>query len=156
MFIRFRPVCRRLVVNLVANRRVSGKVKSEHIARLGSAVLPEPIGARERVRLWRELKTRLPGLTARLGDRVSSDDWRKALALIHRRIPKPTVADEQAARSADQATRRALAAVERQLAESRAVKAAAEQQIAAAQARFVRLNRDRRAASEPAKQRVEA
>jgi hypothetical protein len=43
MFVRFRAVRHRLVVNLVATRREGGKIKSEHIARLDSVGLPEPI-----------------------------------------------------------------------------------------------------------------
>jgi hypothetical protein len=43
MFVRFIRDGRRLVANLVHNRRVDGKVVSEHIARLGSCLLPEPI-----------------------------------------------------------------------------------------------------------------
>jgi hypothetical protein len=98
MFVRFRRVRHRLVVNLEQNRRVGGKVKNEHIARLGSVVLPEPVSARERVRFWRELKERFRDIAVRLANCVSAEDRRKALAQIHARIPKPTAADEQAAR----------------------------------------------------------
>ena len=40
MFVRFIRDGRRLVANLVHNRRVDGRVVSEHIARLGSCLLP--------------------------------------------------------------------------------------------------------------------
>jgi hypothetical protein len=150
MFVRFRPIYCRLAVILVANHREGSRVRQDHIVRLGSAVLPEPISVRERERFWIRLHERLPDLAARLGDRVSADDWRKALASIHSRIPKPTAAEEQAARSADQAPRRAIAAIERQLADACAVKAA---ELVAAQARFVTFKRGKRAAGEPAKQR---
>jgi hypothetical protein len=48
LFVRFRSVRHRLVVDLVETRRETGKVRSEHIARLGSVALPEPISVRER------------------------------------------------------------------------------------------------------------
>jgi hypothetical protein len=80
----------------VETRRAGEKIRSEHIARLGSAALPEPVALAERIRFWRELKDRLRALAVRLSNRVSSDDRRKALASIHARIPKPTEADEQA------------------------------------------------------------
>jgi hypothetical protein len=96
MFVRFRAVRHRLVVDLIETRRIDGNVRSEHIARLGSAALPEPVALDERIRFWRELKDRFREIAVRLGNRVSSDDRRKALASIHARIRKPTEADEQA------------------------------------------------------------
>ena len=98
MFVRFRAVRHRLVVNLVATRREGGKIRSEHIARLGSVALPEPISVGERLLFWRDLKERWRELIDRLGNRVSSDDRKKALAAIHARIPKPTEAEAQAMR----------------------------------------------------------
>ena len=100
MFVRFRAVRHRLVVNLVATRRAGGKIVSEHIARLGSVRLPEPISAAERILFWRDLKGRWRDLIDRLGNRVSADDRQKALAAIDARIPKPTEADWQEARIA--------------------------------------------------------
>jgi hypothetical protein len=94
MFVRFRRSRHRLVVSLIETRRVDGRIVSEHVASLGSVALPELIGARERVRSWRELKARFRDIAIRLANRVSSDDRRKALASIHARIPKPTEADE--------------------------------------------------------------
>jgi hypothetical protein len=167
MFVRFRPVRHRLIVDLVATRRENGRVVSEHIARLGSIALPEPIRPRERVRFWRELKGRFRDLAARLGNRVFSDDRKKALAAIHARIPKPTDTDEQAARietarddvafwekvrdgssaeaKINKTRRRLIETVEKQLAEERALAEAAERQIASAQARFLKLTRGERA-----------
>jgi hypothetical protein len=98
MFVRFRIVRRRLVVNLVETRRVGRKIVSEHIARLGSAALPEPINAAERILFWRDLKERWRDLIGRKGNRITADDRKKALAAIHQRIPKPTEAELQAAR----------------------------------------------------------
>jgi hypothetical protein len=100
MFVRFRVVRHRLVVNLVATRRERGKIVSEHVARLGSAALPEPISAAERILFWRDLKDRWRDLIDRLGNRVTADDRKKAPAAIHARIPKPTEAEEQAMRVA--------------------------------------------------------
>jgi hypothetical protein len=96
MFVRFRAVRHRLVVDLIETSRIDGKVRSEHIARLGSVALPEPAALAERVRFWRELKGRFREIAVRLANRVSPDDRRKTLAAIHARIPKPTEADEQA------------------------------------------------------------
>jgi hypothetical protein len=149
-------------------RLVVDLVRSEHIVRLGPVALPEPIAVRERIRFWRELEERFRDLAARLANRVSAEDRRKALAAIHARIPKPTEANEQAARidvarddvafwgkvrdgeGADAAinkTRgRLIEAAQKQLADSVALKEMAERQIAAAQARFVKLTRGERAA----------
>jgi hypothetical protein len=100
MFVRFRVVRHCLVVNLVASRRVGGKVVNEHIARLGSAALPEPISAAERILFWQELRERWRDLINRLGNRVADDDRKKVLAAIHCRIPKPTEGEKQQARIA--------------------------------------------------------
>jgi hypothetical protein len=167
VFVRFRPIRHRLVVDLVETRREEGKVRSEHIARLGSVALPEPVGVRERVRFWRELKERFRGIAARLANRVSSDDRRKALAAIHARIPKPTEADEQVARiegarddvafwekvrdqsspeaKINKVRRQLIETAEKQLAEQRALAEMADRQIKEAQARFLKLTHGERA-----------
>jgi hypothetical protein len=98
MFVRFRRSRHRLVVSLIESRRVNGGVVSEHVAALGSVALPEPVGPRERVRFWRELKNRWLDLVERMGNRVTAEDRRRAVAAIHARIPKPSLADHQAAR----------------------------------------------------------
>jgi hypothetical protein len=98
MFVRFRTVRHRLVVDLVATRRTNGKVASEHIARLGSAALPEPISAAERILFWSRLRERWRDLATQLSNRVTPDERKKALAAIHRRIPRPTESENQAAR----------------------------------------------------------
>jgi len=94
MFVRFRAVGFRLHVDLVESRREGGRVRSERIGGLGSAALPEPISIAERVRFWRDLKPRFRALS----NRVAADDRRKALAVIHERIPKPTDDEERQAR----------------------------------------------------------
>jgi hypothetical protein len=98
MFVRFRRSRHRLVVSLIESRRVGGQIVSEHIAALGSVALPEPVGPRERVRFWRDLKERWRDLIERMGNRVTQDDRKKALAAIHARIPKPGEADKLDAR----------------------------------------------------------
>ncbi len=167
MFVRFRPVRHRLVVDLVETRREDGKVRSEHIARLGSVASPEPCGPRERIVFWRELKERFRNdLAARLANRVSSDDRRKALATIHARIPKPTEADEQAARietarddlafwekvrddfseqgKITKLNRQMIAKVEAQIVDDLAFADKANRQMREAQARFLKLTRGER------------
>jgi hypothetical protein len=60
------------VVNLVDTRRIGGKVVSDHIARLGSVALPEPISAGERILFWRNLKKRWRDLSL-----VQAKQWTK-------------------------------------------------------------------------------
>jgi hypothetical protein len=96
MFVRFRRKGKRLVVDLVETRRLGGKVKSEHVARLGSITLPEPFPTAERVRFWRGLKARWRDLIDRLGNRVSAGDRRNALKAIAARIGKPGELEERA------------------------------------------------------------
>jgi hypothetical protein len=161
MFVRFRPVHQRLVVDLVATRRVNGKVKTEHVVRLGSLKLPEPFEPRRRIVFWRELKVRFHEFFGgRLANRVSADDRRKALAAIHARIPKPTPADEQAgwikalqddiasrekARAywaKDTETRRKMISVlEKQIAESAVLEAEEERLILLKQSALAKLLR---------------
>jgi hypothetical protein len=95
VFVRFRRKGKRLVVDLVETRRVDGKVKSDHVARLGSIALPEPFPTAERVRFWRGLKARWRDLVDRLGNRVSADDRRRALRAIAARIAKPGELEER-------------------------------------------------------------
>jgi hypothetical protein len=91
LFIRFVRDGRRLVANLQHNSRIDGKVVSEHIARLGSCLLPEPISAPERIRFWEALAARWRQ-HPRLID-LSVDDRRRALAQIDERIPQPSLAE---------------------------------------------------------------
>ena len=97
MFVRFRPICSRLAVILVANHREGRKVRQDHIGWLGSVALPEPIAARERVRFWSELDERFRAIAVRRPDRVSPDDRRKVRAALAVRIPRPTEAEEREA-----------------------------------------------------------
>jgi hypothetical protein len=88
MFVRFIRDGRRLVANLVNNRRVNGKVVSEHIARLGSCLLPEPISAPERIRFWDALADRWRQHPRLIN--ISLDDRRRALNQVAGRIPQPS------------------------------------------------------------------
>ena len=87
MYARFHPAKRRLVVKLVASRRIGGKVQAEHIAPLGSVLLPEPFSLSERTKFWEALEGRLSIVVDRIGERFSAEERRKVIAGIDRRIP---------------------------------------------------------------------
>jgi hypothetical protein len=89
MFVRFRQQGRRLQPSLMQTRRLSGKMRSEHIASLGS--VDAEVSVRERLAFWAKLPERL----ARLGNRVGPDEQAKVYAALHARIPMVTP-DEQA------------------------------------------------------------
>ena len=76
--------------SLMQTRRVAGKVRSEHIASLGS--VDADVSVRERLAFWAKLPERL----ARLGNRVGPDDQAKIYGALHARIPMVTP-DEQRA-----------------------------------------------------------
>jgi hypothetical protein len=90
MFVRFRQQGRRLQASLMQTRRVSGKMRSEHIASLGS--VDAELSVVQRLAFWAKLPERL----ARLGNRVGLDDQAKVYAALHSRIPMVTP-DEQRA-----------------------------------------------------------
>lgn len=99
----------RLLVGLIENRRVEGKVQQTHVADLGAIdgwLLPAFFGGLEperanairgnlgqwfmdsveaRVAFWRELDVRL----ARLSNRLTAEDATKIRAAIHARIARP-------------------------------------------------------------------
>ena len=68
-------------VSLVETRRTEGKVRHEHIAGLGSVVIPSDVP--ERIAFWRKLHERL----ARLANRIDSETQDKLLGQVHGRIP---------------------------------------------------------------------
>jgi hypothetical protein len=84
-FVRFRQTPSRLQVSLVEERRVGGKVRHEHIASLGSILVPATIA--DRVAFWRLLHERL----AKLSNRIGADEQGKILGAIHARIPMVTI-----------------------------------------------------------------
>ena len=84
-FVRFRQTPSRLQVSLVEGRRVGGKVRHEHIASLGSILVPATIA--DRVAFWRLLHERL----AKLSNRIGADEQGKILGAIHARIPMVTI-----------------------------------------------------------------
>ena len=71
-------------------RRVDGKVRSEHIASLGS--VDADLSRQGRFAFWAEL----PGRLARLANRVGPDEHGKIYGALHARIPMVT-AEEQCA-----------------------------------------------------------
>jgi hypothetical protein len=88
MFVRLRQQGRRLQASLMQTRRVSGKMRSEHIASLGS--VDAELSVRQRLAFWAKLPERL----ARLANRVGPDDQAKIYGALHARIPMVTP-DEQ-------------------------------------------------------------
>ena len=90
MFVRFQQQGRRLQPSLMQTRRVDGKVRSEHIASLGS--VDADVSVRARIAFWAKLPERL----ARLANRVGPDEHGKIYGALHARIPMVT-AEEQSA-----------------------------------------------------------
>ena len=76
-------------------RRVSGKMRSEHIASLGS--VDAEVSVRERLAFWAKLPERL----ARLGNRVDPNDQAKVYAALHARIPMVTPDEQRAIQEAN-------------------------------------------------------
>ena len=68
MFVRFRQAGHKLQASLIETRRVDGKVRHEHIAGLGSIILPPSVT--ERITFWQRLHDRL----AKLANRVDPED----------------------------------------------------------------------------------
>src|SRR5262249_39143841 len=89
MYVRFRRRNARLLVSLVASRRVEGRHQKEHIGFLGS--VPIPAAAADRVWFWQQLHQRLSRLAHRIGDEQG-----KLMAAIHARIPMVTQDELQA------------------------------------------------------------
>jgi hypothetical protein len=81
MFVRFRHQGRRLQPSLMQTRRVDGKVRSEHIASLGS--VDADVSVRERIAFW----AKLPGRLDRLGNRVAAAEHGKIYGALHAREP---------------------------------------------------------------------
>jgi hypothetical protein len=96
MFVRFRHVGNRQIVDLVANHRVGCKVQGEHIGRLGSVAWLESIAVGDRVAFWGDLSRRFRKIEARRGN-IASDQLGKVLIAIHGRIPRPTPAERKEA-----------------------------------------------------------
>jgi hypothetical protein len=90
MFVRFRQAGHRLQASLIETRRIDGKVRHEHVASLGSVILPPSVA--DRITFWQRLHERL----GKLSNRVNADTQAKVLGLVHARIPMVT-ADEQRA-----------------------------------------------------------
>jgi hypothetical protein len=81
MFVRFRTTGRGLQVSILETRRAAGKVTSEHIASLGSIVVPMTMAQRQA--FWAHLRDRLASFSSRIG----ADDQAKIRNSVHARIP---------------------------------------------------------------------
>jgi len=90
MFARFRQTLKRLQVSLVETRRLEGKVRAEHIASLGSIVVPWTVA--DRIAFWTRLHERL----GRLSNRLDAAKQGEIIGAVYARIPLPTP-DEQRA-----------------------------------------------------------
>jgi hypothetical protein len=80
MFVRFRQTPSRLQVSLVEGRRVGGKVRHEHIASLGSILVP--FTAADHIAFWDRACERIDRLANRIGG-----DKGKIIGAIDARIP---------------------------------------------------------------------
>ena len=78
MFVRFRQAGHKLQTSLIETRRVDGKVRHEHIAGLGSIILPPSVT--ERITFWQRLHDRL----AKLANRVDPEMHGKVLGAVPR------------------------------------------------------------------------
>ena len=90
MFVRFRQAGHKLQTSLIETRRVDGKVRHEHIASLGSIILPPSVA--DRITFWQRLHDRL----VKLANRIDPEMHGKVLGAVHDRVPMVT-ADEQRA-----------------------------------------------------------
>jgi hypothetical protein len=87
MFVRFRERNGRLLLSLIENRRVAGKVRQEHVADLGA--IDVPASADARAKFWPKLHERL----SRLGNRIGPDRRGPILGAINARIPMVPIED---------------------------------------------------------------
>lgn len=85
MFVRFRQSRNRLQLSLVETRRVGGKIVHEHIASLGSIIVPSAVAGR--VAFWQKLHERL----ARLANRIDASALEKLIGAVHARVPMVTI-----------------------------------------------------------------
>jgi hypothetical protein len=162
MFVRFRLSGTRLQSSLVETHRRVGRVVHEHVATLG-AVSVNPTTT-DRLAYWTRLHQRLAGL----GNRIGVDAHAAILAVIHARIPQPTlpeltatlldrarsdaetwqaIADANAAVTADKAQLAAALEAEVKMHEAQA-KVATDRAAAAAE-RLVRVERGEAVAGVP-------
>jgi hypothetical protein len=95
MFVRFRQQVARLQVSVVENRRISGKVRHEHIGALGS--VDAAVSIRERLKFWAQLPERL----TRLGNRIGAEELPAIYATLHARIPMVTPEEQRAIQEAN-------------------------------------------------------
>jgi hypothetical protein len=89
MFVRFRQNGRRQQVSLLETRRADGRVRNEHVASLGSVVVPQTVEAR--LVFWQRLHERL----TKLSNRIDAATQGKILTDIHARIPMVTPVEQR-------------------------------------------------------------
>jgi ubiquinone biosynthesis protein COQ9 len=86
MFVRFRERRSRLQLSLVETRRTADRVLHEHVASLGSIIVP-PSPA-DRIAFWQKLHERL----ARLANRIDAETTQgEILGAVHARVPMVTI-----------------------------------------------------------------
>jgi hypothetical protein len=90
MFVRFRKTAHRLQVSLIETRWAAGKVRSEHVAGLGS--IEEPSSVAGRMAFWQALHDRL----RRLANRIDAAQQAVIMGKIHERIPIVTPEEKRA------------------------------------------------------------
>jgi hypothetical protein len=95
MFVRFRKGWSRLNVSLVRTYRQDGKVRSEHVAALGSVPSDDSdrFAVRDRTALWQTLYEVLAD--------VPVADQGRLMAAVHARVPLPTEEERGAAELSD-------------------------------------------------------
>jgi hypothetical protein len=92
MFVRFRlrPPGHRLQISIVETRRADGEVCQEHVAGLGSIVVPPSVA--DRVAFWQRVHERL----AKLSNRIDQETCGKLMGSLHEKIPMPTAEEQRA------------------------------------------------------------
>jgi hypothetical protein len=154
MFVRFRESGYRLQASLIETRRVGGKVRHEHIASLGSIVMPQTVG--DRIAFWNRLHERL----AKLSNRVDAETQGKILGAIHAKVPMVTADEQRALQLANaqadlkfweslggmhastvEGHKGMIACAEQKVAESEAERATAAEKVARAKDRIARIER---------------
>jgi hypothetical protein len=90
MLVHFRETPYGLAMSLVETRRENGRVRHEHVARLGSIETPPSVASR--IEFWRGLHERL----AQVSSRLDAETRGKVLGAVHCRVPMVTP-DEQRA-----------------------------------------------------------
>jgi hypothetical protein len=92
MFVRSRLQCHRLQLSIVDTNRVDGRVRSTHIAALGS--VPSDMSVPGRAAFWGQAERRVD----KLGNQLDKATREKLLGELRTKIPVPTKAEQQEAK----------------------------------------------------------